>query len=495
MQDAPFPPSPHSSFEPLEPRAADGQGPEALLPLGLWLLEGLRAAFFRRVRVAGKTPAPQQLLAILVLVAVAEVALMRLEIPGPAQFNLQAWLAGWWTTALGVGLAWWALPAAGTVPAADRAAARPGGVAAFLTLWLAAGLPPLLLAQGVIAAIAQGWVEAALFSVSWFYWVFYGVLILWGWAISVFLLLQFAGWTRRTQVVAAVLIAATGLTVWAFETRSWEQDHSRDIAAEDKRPRLQLSQPVFEQQQVLLANSLAGIAAQRPGVTDVYGLVFAPYAGEDVFLRESSLVSRILTERFDAAGRVVHLLNHGSTTTTHAWATPLNLQRAVAALAGRMDRDNDVLVVYLTSHGARDFRLAASHWPLEVDPVSPAELRAALDQAGIRHRVIAVSACYSGGWIDALAGESSLVMTAADATHTSYGCGRLSELTFFGRAMFDEQLRTTHSFEQAFAAAVPVIQQREVAAGKTDGFSNPQISVGEKIKPVLQALEQRLGGS
>ena len=89
--------------------------------------------------------------------------------------------------------------------------------------------------------------------------------------------------------------------------------------------------------------------------------------------------------------------------------------------------------------------------------------------------------------------DTTLVMTAADADHTSYGCGRLSELTFFGRAVFDEQLRKTHSFEQAFAAAVPLIRQREDAAGKRDGFSNPQISVGEKIRPVLQALEERLG--
>ncbi len=83
-------------------------------------------------------------------------------------------------------------------------------------------------------------------------------------------------------------------------------------------------------------------------------------------------------------------------------------------------------------------------------------------------------------------------MTAADATHTSYGCGRLSELTFFGRAMFNEELRKTRSFEAAFAAAVPLIRQREIDAGKDDGFSNPQISMGEKIRPVLDQLARRL---
>jgi hypothetical protein len=177
------------------------------------------------------------------------------------------------------------------------------------------------------------------------------------------------------------------------------------------------------------------------------------------------------------------------------WATPRNLRRAIDAVAQRMDREQDLLVIYMTSHGARDFQLAAAHPPLQVDGISPGELRTALDDAGIRHRVIAISACYSGGWVGPLASDTTLVMTAADAEHTSYGCGQLSELTFFGRAMFAEQLRSTHSFEDAFAAAVPVIRQREIDAGKSDGFSNPQISVGERIRPLLKSLAQRLDAS
>ncbi len=204
------------------------------------------------------------------------------------------------------------------------------------------------------------------------------------------------------------------------------------------------------------------------------------------------MVSEVLAKNFDADGRILHLLNHVATVRSHPWATVLNLQRGIDALAARMDIDKDILVVYLTSHGGNDFKLAASHWPLDVEPLTPALLRAALDKAGIRHRVIAVSACYSGGWVDVLANEDTLIMTAADSTHTSYGCGHRSELTFFGRALFDEQLRKTHSFETAFAQAVPLIKQREIDAGKDDGFSNPQIKVGKQIATALQQLEQRL---
>lgn len=464
------------------------------LSLWRWLLEGMRAGVFLKPRVAGRVPTPLQILLMTVLVLGLELALSRLEVPGAAHLDLQAWLSGWWTAGVFLGLAWWALPVPET--AADTGPDEPAGkrlmgVAACFVLWLLSSLPATVVYQGVIAALAQGWLTHSVFSSPWLYWAFYALFIAWGVGTAVVLVWRFAGPTWRTAVFALVLLASTGLMAWQFQARTWQEDYAaRDAAAE--RPRLQLSQQTFEAQQALWEKTMAAIAHQRPGVTDVYALVFAPYAPEDVFLRESTLASRVLAERFDAEGRVVHLVNHASTAQTHLWATALNLERAIDAIAQRMDRDKDVLVVYMTSHGASDFKLAASHWPLQVPPVTPGELREALDKAGVRNRVIAISACYSGGWVEPLAGDTTLVMTAADATHTSYGCGRRSELTFFGRAMFDEQLRKTHSFEQAFARAVPLIKQREIDAGKEDGFSNPQIRVGAGISPVLRALEKRL---
>ena len=59
-------------------------------------------------------------------------------------------------------------------------------------------------------------------------------------------------------------------------------------------------------------------------------------------------------------------------------------------------------------------------------------------------------------------------------------------------AMFDEGLRRTRSFEAAHAEARTVIDRREKEAGKTDGYSNPQIAVGPAIRPVLERLVRRL---
>ena len=40
--------------------------------------------------------------------------------------------------------------------------------------------------------------------------------------------------------------------------------------------------------------ALAALAPERPGVVDVYGLVYAPYASENVFTREAAMVTKVL---------------------------------------------------------------------------------------------------------------------------------------------------------------------------------------------------------
>jgi hypothetical protein len=158
-----------------------------------------------------------------------------------------------------------------------------------------------------------------------------------------------------------------------------------------------------------------------------------------------------------------------------------------------MDRERDVLFLHLTSHGGADGKLASNTWPLATEPVTPEQLKRWLDDAGVRWRVISVSACYSGSWIEPLAGDGTLVMTAADADHTSYGCGRRSELTFFGRAMYADALQATRSFTEAHAQARQLIEVREKEAGKSDGYSNPQIREGAGIRGVLRRLQGELG--
>ncbi|GAC1532787.1 MAG: hypothetical protein NVS2B4_12890 [Ramlibacter sp.] len=482
--NAPAAASPGTGF--IEPSAQGATGP-ADMRLRDWTREGLRAALFFRPRVTSPEPAALHLLAIVLAIAALHLGMERLAVPGPASFDLRGWLTPWWTMAASVLVVWclfsWARDAGGT--------SRPG-TAAWFALVLLATLPLALVSTALAFAWSRGWTTSLLEDSPALTWGLYVLLWAWDCALGVRIALVLGLRARALAVLAVALLALNVVTSWQFQDRAWYP--ARKEADADPQTHLVLSQESFESQQALRDKALSALLPQRPGVVDVYGIVFAPYAPEDVFLRESTMVGSVLRDRFDGQGRLVQLVNHATTTATLPWATPANLQRAITAVAAKMDPAEDVLVVYLTSHGASNFQLAASHWPLEVPALTPTMLRDALDEAGVRHRVIAVSACYSGGWVDTLASDDTLVMTAADATHTSYGCGRKSPLTFFGRAVFDEQLRRTHSFEDAFAAAVPVIRQREVEGKKPDGFSNPQIRVGVRIRPVLAGLAKRLDG-
>jgi hypothetical protein len=103
-----------------------------------------------------------------------------------------------------------------------------------------------------------------------------------------------------------------------------------------------------------------------------------------------------------------------------------------------------------------------------------------------------VSACYSGGFIEPLKNENTLIATASAPDKQSFGCGNESEFTYFGKAVLHEQLKTERYFPTAFEKATESIRARETAERK-DG-SDPRLFVGEAIAPKLHELENRLRG-
>lgn len=227
----------------------------------------------------------------------------------------------------------------------------------------------------------------------------------------------------------------------------------------------------------------------RPGVVDLYFVGFGSYAYQDVFLREVRSVRELFDERFDTAGRSLALINNRATVEELPLASVTNLWWALSGLPNVMDPEEDVVFLFLTSHGSRDHRLSVEFWPLGLNDLSAEELDGLLDDAGIKWRVIVVSACYSGGFLDALKDENSLIMTAARRDRTSFGCGQQRDYTYFGEAYFDQQLRGEVSFIEAFYKAADAIAARESAEGLP--ASEPQIHIGSRIAAKLKAIEAR----
>jgi len=246
---------------------------------------------------------------------------------------------------------------------------------------------------------------------------------------------------------------------------------------------------VYYAQYRLIAKATRGLAPQRPGVTDLYFVGFAGDASQDVFLREIRSVRTLFDERFDTRGRAVTLVNNRATVANEPLASTHNLLAALAQVSARMDPEEDVLFLYLTTHGTPGV-LAVEFPPLQLNSLTARSLRKMLDDAGIKWRVIVISACYSGSFIQPLQTETSLIVTASRSDRVSFGCSHENDFTYFGRAYFDEALRGTYSFIDAHADASKKVGQRESTEELKPSL--PQIHVGAAIRPKLAEIEARL---
>jgi hypothetical protein len=255
---------------------------------------------------------------------------------------------------------------------------------------------------------------------------------------------------------------------------------------------LHLTEKVLSAQARLLDGQLAGLLPGVRGESHLYFVGFAGDATQDVFLKELLAAEQLFTRRFGTGRRSIVLANNPQTAATLPFASATNLYRALARMGQVMNRDSDVLVLFLTSHGSREHELAVNNQPLELEQLTPETVRSMLKKAGIKWRVLVVSACFAGGFIDPLKDERSLIITAADANSESFGCGYGENFTWFGEAFLGMALRDTYSFTQAFEKARGTIRQWETEQGETP--SNPQIWVGKEIGKKLSTLEKDLAG-
>lgn len=239
------------------------------------------------------------------------------------------------------------------------------------------------------------------------------------------------------------------------------------------------------QQGQLLDEAIAAIPASTPA-RELYALTLAGDGKQSVFMREADYVGRLMRERFGAHGSI-SLVNHRDHLADRPLATRENLTRVVQALAERSG-DEDLIFIYLTSHGSRRHELNLDQPRLQLADLPASELAALLAPLRQRNKVVVISACYSGGFIPPLKDEKTLVMTAARADRVSFGCSEENDFTYFGRALFAEALGETDNLERAFELASERVAERE----QSDGFepSEPQIWAPRGVLQSWRELRQ-----
>ncbi len=312
-------------------------------------------------------------------------------------------------------------------------------------------------------------------------------------AFAVFALrLSGSGGRARRGLIALVALTLLLAPQWAVNpaARLWATASSVD--REVIGPDAPQSEQTLYGQIDLLEDALDAIEPGQAGVTELFTISFAGDGTQDVFLNEANGADAVMAEAFGSADHALVLANNAAHPQERPFASVSALQRALATMADRMNPEEDVLALVLTSHGTPDHHLVVSMPPYALDDLTPERLRTLLDEAGIRFRVIIVSACYAGGFVEPLAGDDTMVIAASQADRTSFGCRDGARWTDFGQAFFSEALTQTASFEGAFRLASQRIGAREAKEGLTP--SQPQIFVGPGIREQLQRLETRRGG-
>lgn len=159
-------------------------------------------------------------------------------------------------------------------------------------------------------------------------------------------------------------------------------------------------------------------------------------------------------------------------------ATRDSIARSLAAIAQHSGAQTPVTLLF-TSHGNEGvlgINIAERNYPA----VRAADLTAWLAPLAQRPTLVLLSACFSGSLIPAVAAPHRIVLTAASADRSSFGCNFSSRNTFFIEELLGPATAASVGFEQHVRDTWARIAQREKNLNYGPP-SNPQMSVGEQM--------------
>lgn len=283
----------------------------------------------------------------------------------------------------------------------------------------------------------------------------------------------------------------------------WEYGRFKKNAEEARRLAEANAERALYTQPGQLKRALDELQPSSGNGINLYLLAVAGDGSQEVFRREVDFVRKQFEARFATQGQTVVLVNSRSTVGSSPLATVTSIREAVNAIAAKMNKDRDILFLYVTSHGSREGTISLGLDGIRLPDLSRSELAAVMKESGIRWKVVVVSACYAGSFMEPLKDPGTLFIAAARADRQSFGCADENDFTYFGRAFFKESLPSADSFEDAFAKAAKLVREWEdrhpsdpaAASGARkvrqqpaadERYSLPQIDAPEPIREHLK---------
>jgi hypothetical protein len=291
-----------------------------------------------------------------------------------------------------------------------------------------------------------------------------------------------------TAIIAiALLFVAINSTVYVYPTLWAEPDPD---SAADSETRADKAEDLLISQGARIEAEVGRITPAASGHPGMYFVGFAGVGRQMAFADEIKLAAQRIAAHYDSAPRTVLLLNDRRDVESHPLATVAGLKLALQGVAGKMSIEQDVLFLALSSHGSAEPSLSVSNGDMSLRDLSGSDLADALRASGIKWKVIVISACYAGAFIDALRDDNTIILTAAAADRTSFGCSDNRSLTYFGEAFYRDALARSASLQDAFSRATADIASREQREGVR--ASNPQAFIGPAMQKKLAEMESAL---
>jgi Peptidase C13 family len=281
----------------------------------------------------------------------------------------------------------------------------------------------------------------------------------------------------------ALLLVIFGSFYWVDQHAYWSASvwYSAPPDSEDYKAH-QAESLLFDQRSKI--DEVVGRFDDSPSeAPKVFFVGFAGVASQRVFAEEIKLGANKVADRFNVKDRRLLLLNDRRDLKTFPLATVTSLTYALKIIGQKMNPERDILFLALSSHGSADPELSVTNGSLDLQGLTGENLSAALKASDIKRRIIIISACHAGAFIPPLKDPNTIIITAAAADKTSFGCSDDRDLTYFGEAFYRDALPKARTLQDAFTQAKDSIALRETREDQKP--SNPQAYFGTELERVL----------